>query len=391
MKIAFVIPWYGENIPGGAETHCRTLAEHLTTSGLAIEVLTTCALDFYHWDNHHREGEYKVNNVPVRRFTVNPRDEGLFHRINAKLIHNISLSPAEEQDFMKNMVNSDNLYKFIESHRDEYLFVFTPYMFGTTYFGVDVAPDRSFLMPCLHDESYAHMRVFQDMFRKAHGFIFLSHSEMDLAKTLYGLEDDRCFLLGAGVDTDVKSDGSRFRRRRHLEEPFVLYVGRKDPGKNTPLLLAYFKKYRERRPDSAVKLVLIGSGDIAKPEAASGVIDLGFVDAQDKYDAYAAASVLCQPSVNESFSLVLMESWICGTPVLVNEACPPAREHVLAGNGGLFFKDYLDFESCLDVFLNDREARDAMARQGREYVIENYRWGVVTDRYAKVFAQAGLS
>ena len=40
-KIAFVIPWYGEGIPGGAEMELREVARHLQKAGVEVEVLTT--------------------------------------------------------------------------------------------------------------------------------------------------------------------------------------------------------------------------------------------------------------------------------------------------------------------------------------------------------------
>ena len=55
----------------------------------------------------------------------------------------------------------------------------------------------------------------------------------------------------------------------------------------------------------------------------------------------AAASLLCQPSHNESFSLVIMESWLCGRPVLVSSQCAVTKDFAKRSNGGLYFKDYL--------------------------------------------------
>ncbi len=130
---------------------------------------------------------------------------------------------------------------------------------------------------------------------------------------------------------------------------------------------------------------MIGRGAIDESIARSDVVDLEFVNAQDKYDAYAAATVLCQPSINESFSLVLMEAWICGTPVLVNEACVVAREHVRDSNGGLYFKDYPEFEACLDLFLDNRKARDSMAENGHTYVIKNFNWDAIAESYMQLF------
>ena len=61
MKFAFVIPWYGVNIPGGAEAEARRTAEHLHRAGVPVEVLTTCVRDFRaDWSvNHHRPGDLR--------------------------------------------------------------------------------------------------------------------------------------------------------------------------------------------------------------------------------------------------------------------------------------------------------------------------------------------
>ena len=45
-KIAFVAPWYGEKISGGAETLLRELVHHLQDAGVKLEVLTTCVESF---------------------------------------------------------------------------------------------------------------------------------------------------------------------------------------------------------------------------------------------------------------------------------------------------------------------------------------------------------
>ncbi len=149
--------------------------------------------------------------------------------------------------------------------------------------------------------------------------VLQGHAEHNLVERLYGPSASQLrHVIGTGVDTDFVADAARFRRKYDLQDPFVLAVGRRDPGKNTPLLLAYWRRYVHENETNA-KLVLIGPGEIGIDKELSGhVLDLGFVPLQDKYDAYAAANVLCQPSVHESFSLVIMEAWLTETPVLVH-------------------------------------------------------------------------
>ena len=69
MKVAFVVQRYGTEVVGGAELHCRWVAEHVAERH-EVEVLTTTATDYLSWQNVLPEGETTVNGVRVRRFPV---------------------------------------------------------------------------------------------------------------------------------------------------------------------------------------------------------------------------------------------------------------------------------------------------------------------------------
>ena len=134
--------------------------------------------------------------------------------------------------------------------------------------------------------------------------------------------------------------------------------------------------------------MLIGGGSIAiPPEAAPYVDDLGFVDVQDKYDACAAAVLLCQPSKNESFSLVIMESWLCGRPVLVHAGCPVTRNFASESNGGLYFDNYFEFEGTVRYLLDHPAIADQMGKNGGRYVREHFAWDVITQKYIAFFEE----
>ncbi len=381
MKVAFVIPWYGD-IPGGAETECRQTAENLQKSGVDVEILTTCVKQFLSdWNtDHFTEGTYNENGITVRRFSVRKRDTKKFDEVNLKLMHNCRLSPIEEQAFMENMINSDDLYSYIRDHGNDYdHFFFIPYMFGTTYYGSRIYPEKSILIPCLHDESYAYMDIFKNMFKEVKAVIYNSEPEKELANKIYDIEGHQ-LILGAGIDTDVSYDAKRFRDKYNIRDDFILYAGRRESGKNVSLLIEYFAKYKGLF-GSDLKLVLIGKGELAIPkEHKHDILDLGFVPLQDKFDAYAAATLFCMPSINESFSIVIMEAWLCGTPVLVHAHCAVTKDHCIKSNGGLYFSNYDEFEACLQYFLTNPGKRDMIAQNGKKYVIRNYSWEIVVEK-----------
>ncbi len=392
MKLAFVVPWYGLQATGGAETAARHVAEALHhRAGFDVEVLTTCSREFAgDWAaNELPEGTDVVNGVPVRRFPVRPRDAAAFDRINARLMADDPIDPDEERVFIREMINSDALCDFIRDHVGRYFLIFTPYMFGTTWAGSAIDPDRSALIPALHDESYAYLRIYAEMFRRVRGVVFYSRAEMELARSLYTLRPGAAALVPVGIDEGPETDGERFRAKHSLG-PYLLYVGRKEVGKNLPMLIDAFDRYRRRRRTD-LRLVLIGKGPVTAPPALEGaVLDLGFVPEQDKWDAYAGALALCQPSVKESFSIVMMEAWLASTPSLVHGRCAVTREHCIESDGGLYFLDDREFAAAVDVLRERPGLRDALGRQGRQYVERRFNWAAVIARYLDVLRRWGL-
>ena len=389
-KIGFVIPWYGENIPGGAENSLKGIVEHLRNAGMDVEILTTRVKQFdSDWNkNYYSKGIQLINNVPVRRFNVTKGNRRNFGDVNLKLMNHLPITYEEEEIFLRECVNSKALYGYIREHQAEYdLFVFTPYMFGTTYYGVQEVREKAVLIPCFHDESYFYMKHFKEGFSKVKGMVFMSEPEKLLAESAYQIEDVQKAVLGTGVNTENIGNAIAFRKKYNINKPFLLYAGRKDAGKNVNLLLEYYKNYVLRK-GSDIELVLIGGGQIDIPDViCSHVHDLGYLPIQDKYDAYAAALALCNPSNNESFSIVIMESWICGRPVLVSEKCAVTKDFVKRAQGGLYFKDYADFEGTLNYFLQHGNVAEIMGQNGKCFVKQNFAWDVIRDRYTEFFLQ----
>ena len=384
-KIAFVTPWYGEEISGGAEAELRGLVHHLSDAGVELEVLTTCVYDFRSdWSvDYHPVGKSICAGIPVRRFPVRPRDTAAFDKVNAKLMSNQPITDKEEFTFQREMINSPSLYQYIAEREDQYsLFVFIPYMFGTTYYGVQACPQKSVLIPCLHDESYAYMKLFKKCFSQPAGMIFYSEPEQILAQRLYDVYGNTFQNLGGGVDTSLRGEADRFRRQYQVKEPFILYAGRKDAGKKVDVLLQYFTEFKQRNP-SQLKLILLGGGTIDLPS--DDIIDLGFVPVQDKYDAYTAALAFCNPSQMESFSLVIMESWLAERPVLVNGECSVTTDFVRKANGGLYYQNYAEFEKCLQYLFVNREISQQMGKNGRNFVLNNFAWNVIVKKYMEYF------
>ena len=394
--IAIVIPWFGEELKGGAEQQGWQLATRLAARGHKVEVLTTCCRAFQEdWSsNHLKPGLTYSGNLAIRRFRVNRRRTHAFDRVNqimlglnrADLKPGVNpVSPADAEIFAAENINSDRLLKFLKQHQNDYhAFLFLPYLYGPILNGLPVVASRAFLQPCLHDEVYAYLPQVANIVHLAQGLLFISHGEAQLAEQLYGPGIiPKSTIAGAAVEVDPQQavTSEPIQDFAIAQERFVLCLGRRDPGKNTDLLVEAFLRFRQEHPESSLKLVLAGPGgqSYAKPE--QGVIDLGLVEESQKAALLANCLALFQPSRNESYSRVIMEAWLYGRPAAAHRDCLATAIAVQDAQGGWLASDqeWTELFSKVDRF--DLEGLAELGNQGKAYAQENAVWDKIIQRY----------
>jgi glycosyltransferase involved in cell wall biosynthesis len=219
------------------------------------------------------------------------------------------------------------------------------------------------------------------VFTAARALAFFSGVERALVRQRFPVEATPQAVIGLGVDGGSGSEAA-FRAASGVgDRPYVLCLGRVDEGKGTTVLARFFSEYKARHPGD-LALVLVGPV-VSPPPAHEDIFVTGSVDEDAKWGALAGARLLVSPSPNESFSIVLMEAWLSGLPVVVNGRCPVTVDHSRRSGGGVWYDDYASFEAGLDRLTGDVRARAALAFAGRRYVEREYRWPVVIDRYAR--------
>lgn len=385
-RYAFVIPRFSEGLAGGAETLIAQLARELARRGDTVELLTTCALDNRSWENVLPPGATIEAGLTVRRFPVDPRNLEIWIPHQVRISRGEALSIDEQLDWMTHGVNSTPLYAHLADHGESYdALFFGPYLFGTTFWGALINPERSYLIPCLHDEAYAYLGAMALLFRKVRGVLFNSTAEQELAQRLFGALAGA--EVGMGFVPPSAADVSALSPYFAEKFPYLLYLGRKETGKNAQLLIDHFTYAKDRAIfQPAMRLVIAGGGsfsDILRPDAAKreDIVDLPHLSETDKRRVLRHALCLCQPSLNESFSIVLMEAWQVGVPVLVHGRCEVTRRHVVDSSGGLYFTGPLDFAAAVVRLYGDSELRRELADCGASYVRERYGWPAVLERF----------
>ena len=386
-KYGFVCPRFGEGVIGGEVTLIRELASHLVQKGNPVEIMTTCAKDNRTWENEYPEGKDVAYGINVSRFKVDERDLEAWIPRQINISEGMNLDIEDQLLWMQHSVNSSSLYRYILQVADDFdALFFIPYLFGTTFWGSLLRPDKSYLIPCLHDESYAYTDVVASMFRQVSGAIFNAEPEQELANRLYGTIRGGSVGMGFEPPKDVESLTPYFEE----DFPYIIYVGRKETGKNVHLLIDYFIEAKDSNLlPKELKLVVAGGGsfsDLNRPQALErgDVIDVERLSETDKRRLIKHSVALCQPSCNESFSIVLMEAWLLGVPVIVNADCEVTRYQVKRSGGGLYFCSAKEFGSVTNEIYTNKEMRNKMAEAGKQFVLTEYAWDAVIERFDKV-------
>jgi glycosyltransferase involved in cell wall biosynthesis len=394
MRLGFVVQRYGLEIAGGAEYHCRLVAERLLRHA-EVEVFTTCARDYITWVDHYPEGEERLHGVRVRRFRVaREREDAAYSAATARVLGAAAcvvpgefdsavvarVTPAEAERWLDEQgPYAPALVDALVREQDRFdALVFFSYRYWTTVRGLASVRRPALLVPTAEDDGAYLLPPFPPLFKKASALVFNSVEERNmLEKAALGPLPGE--VVGVGTELPAAMDAEAFRRRTGLHGPFLLYVGRIDRNKGCAELFDYFLRYR-RETGSPLRLVLVGKAVLPVPDD-PGIVSLGFLEDGEKWDALAAATALVMPSWLESLSMVTLEAFWAERPVLANGRCAVLRGQCRRSNAGLYYATYDEFAGALQRIEGDPALRTALGRNGRRYFEAHYAWDVIEGKY----------
>ncbi len=395
MRLAFVVQRYGLEIAGGAEYHCRLVAERLVRHA-RVEVITTCATDYLTWQNREPEGSSELHGVTIRRFPVErPRDPERFAALTAGVFGEAARTEPGRVDAARARAASameagqwleeqgpfsPRLVRHIEASRDDYdAFVFFSYRYHPTCRGLPLVAGKALLVPTAEDDGAYHLPLYPPLFRAPRAIAFNSVEERDMLGRAVGPGIAAGDVVGVGSELPAECSGERFRREHGIDDPFLLYVGRVDLNKGCPQLFEHFLRYRQET-GSRLRLVLIGSSVLDVPKD-PGIVALGRQTDRVKWDALSACRAFVMPSRFESLSMATLEAWWAERPVLVNARCDVLRGQCKRSNAGLYYSSHEEFVEALGLLERDEDLRARLGQNGRAYFDAHYSWPVIERKY----------
>jgi glycosyltransferase involved in cell wall biosynthesis len=386
VKLAVVVQRYGQAINGGAELHARYVAERLARHA-TVEVLTTCAVDYVTWKNELPPGVETVNGVQVRRFRVRQeRDPLIFGRQSEVVFHQQHSVDDELRWLDLEGPDSPDLIAYLRKHAGQYDYcIIFSYRYHHAYHAVRAVPGKAILVPTAERDPAAGVSIFASIFRGVRALMYNSPEERAMIQTIANNDHVPSVVVGIGSDIPVNPQAQRFRQKYNVRGPFAIYVGRIDANKGCQELFDYFSTYL-REGQGKLSLVLIGNAILPIPDHPR-IRHLGFLDDADKFDAIAAADLLIMPSYNESLSMVALEAWALGRPVVANGRCDVLRGQCIRSNAGLYYDNRQEFVETLRALERTKWLNLTLGRNGRQFYKDHYDWPVIERKYLDVIGR----
>lgn len=396
IKVAVVIPWFGEELKGGAEQLAWQVASRLNTQDeIDLTVLSTCSKSFLdNWyDDFYEEKEYSEKGIKIKRFLVDKIQANNFGLANNKIIAHkqkgnfFPVTRTDEDIFINENINSKSLEYYIEKNKDAYdIFLFLPYLYGPIIKNIKKVKNKAVLQPCLHDEGYAYLQDIRENFLDGKHILFNSTGELEIATKLYG---PSMILKSTMIGSGIEVSSTLLQENKSIpivNGDYVLFIGRRDEHKNVFYLVDAFEEYA-KRTDKNVKLVLAGVGTLKDNIDKSCIIDLGLVSEEEKYNLIQNCKAMINPSENESFSRIIYEAWYGLKPVIVNKRCRATYISLLeSGNAGWAFDSTEGLFKIFDeLFLSDENKLKELSKSGFEYANKIANWDNIIKKYIEIF------
>lgn len=229
--------------------------------------------------------------------------------------------------------------------------------------------------------------------------ICVSNATREEVVWMYQVPEEKSTVLYNGVNADEfhgEIDAGSVKQTFGIgpSDPTVLYSGRLEWQKGPDLLVEAIPRVLEQTPRA--RFVFAGDGamraDLERRVGELGIGHavrfLGFRKGAALVALFKMSDIVCVPSRNEPFGIVVLEAWSAGKPVVVTENGGP-NEFVEHGVNGLKIKPEPDSIAWgLQNLLGDMERARRMGRDGSQAADTRFSWSVVASRALEIYGTA---
>lgn len=173
---------------------------------------------------------------------------------------------------------------------------------------------------------------------------------------------------------------------------YIVFIGRLVFYKNVNFLINAFTYVLKKIPDA--KLVIIGDGPlktelygiVAQNHLEKNIIFIGFNDGDKKYELLAKSTALVQPSLAEGSSMVAIEAFALGKPVIMsNLKC--SNELIVNGINGFTLPpdDQKQWAEKIVMLLTDKSQSKDLGKNAQIRMIEKFNLNLLMHEFETLY------
>ena len=366
---------------GGVAPHVSELSEALARRGHEVHILTRRG-DFDSYDKingvHYQRTDFDSNGGIV--YQMDSMSDAIYDRFGAvqkifgkfDIVHGHDWHPILALNRIK---NDYGLHFILTMHSTEW-------GRNGNHFGDGVFKEIS------HREWLGGYESSQ--------IIVTTRRMMDELMWLYSIPKIKISIIPNGIIAGKIRrclDAGRIKEKYGIQplDPVVLFCGRMNVQKGPDLLVEAIPQILKKRPD--MKFIFMGEGDMRPScerraqelNVAGSCRFLGYTSPSSKEELMNACDLMCVPSRNEPFGVVVLEAWDACKPVVATEAISIVRNF----EDGLLA--YIQPESiawCINHLLENPEEMKKLSAAGYNRIEAEFSWDRIAKRTEEVYEKA---
>jgi len=390
---------------GGAEKYLEDISNHLAQVGHQVTVATSDALDFeLFWDPGRKRisdltdshAGVEIIRFPVRHLPVSRLAFPGLRRL-LLILSRIAFVPAEMLYGIANFTPwLPSLWRWTRDTESSFDIVagssigFEPFVAAAqayanrinapfvciplTHLGAGPSPGADAV------SQYYTMRHQSNIVLASDMVVAMTPAEQSYYEN-QGLIGEKSSIVGPGINPSevLGGNGERFRKKREIEKPLILYIGYLSRDKGAFDTVEALLQLGRQGIEAELALIGAISSEFQEyfdelPEIEKKIIHpLGTVEDSEKRDALSAASLLSMPSRTDSFGITYLEAWTYGVPVIAARTWG-VTDVVEDGNDGIVipFGDVSSLSEAMRSLVDHPERAIKMGERGRAKVYQKH-------------------
>jgi len=218
--------------------------------------------------------------------------------------------------------------------------------------------------------------------KTADALISVSKKDLDIIKKRFNIRHNHKYYIPNGVNTEI------FNKKKENGKMFVTFIGRLSYIKGFDIYMNVIKELYKNNKD--LNFLIIGKGPLKKlikpAQKNLPILHSDYYPHEKMVDIYNHSKVVLITSRFEGVPTTMLESLACETPVIASNV-GGIPEVITNDENGLLIENFNTKSAITKIIdvLHDQDKSRTFGRNGRNLVLKDFSWDVITDKIEMVY------